>query len=55
MPNRLVEFRACYEALLTRPLFLYEDDPLCDSPAIRRRVGEIIAGGANQLLKSSYS
>jgi hypothetical protein len=54
MPNRLVEFRACYEALRTQPLSLYGDEPFCDSPGIRRRVGEIIAGGANDLLKSSY-
>lgn len=54
MPNRLIEFGACYEALRTQPLALYEEDPLCGSPAIRRRIGEIIAGAANPLLKSSY-
>jgi hypothetical protein len=53
MPNRLIEFGACYEALRTQPLALYEEDPLCGSPAIRRRIGEIIAGAANPLLKAA--
>ena len=54
MPDRLIEFHACYEALRAQPLSLYGDDPVCDSPAIRRRIGEIIAEAANQSLKGSW-
>jgi hypothetical protein len=52
MPNRLIEFRACYAALKEKPLPAYELDPLFDRPVVRQRIGRIIAEAANPSLKS---
>jgi hypothetical protein len=52
MPNRLVEFRACYDALKATPLLAYEIDPFFDLPVIRQRIGRIIAEAANPSLKA---
>jgi len=54
MPDRLIEFRACYEALRAQPLPPYADDPFYDLAVIRRRIGAIIAEAANQSLKSGW-
>jgi uncharacterized protein YndB with AHSA1/START domain len=52
MPNRLIEFRACYAALKEKPLPTYALDPFFDRPVIWQRIGRIIAEAANPSLKS---
>jgi hypothetical protein len=51
MPNRLIEFCACYEVLREKPLPSYEEDPFFNLPVIRQRIGQIISEAADPSLK----
>jgi hypothetical protein len=50
MPNRLIEYCACYEALREKPLLAYGDDPLFNTPAVRHRIGRIISESLDRSL-----
>lgn len=56
MPNRLIEFCACYEALREEPLPPYEDeeDRSIRITGIRYRVGRIISESVNHSLRRVY-
>jgi hypothetical protein len=56
MPNRLIEFCPCYEALREEPLPPYEDeeDRSIRITGIRYRVGRIISESVNHSLRRVY-
>jgi hypothetical protein len=54
MPNQLIEFCACYEALRQEPLPQYGESLCINITGVRYRVGRIISESVDHSLRRAY-